>query len=138
MTDSNFSDRPDDRDQQRPQSEVTHRFDTAAFASPSPQRETAGPGLVARVATISLVVGVLAGVAGAAGYSAVDDLVGDDVSISSPAAESPNTAVSTSQDTTAEDGLATLLVAEAIYRSAERGQRERVPSPADILHARAA
>ncbi|MBA2465223.1 MAG: trypsin-like peptidase domain-containing protein [Nocardioidaceae bacterium] len=104
MTDSNFSDRPGDRDQQRPQSEVTHRFDDAANASPSPQRETAGPGLVARVATISLIVGVLAGVAGAAGYSAVDDLGGNDASISSPAAESPNTAVSTSQDTNAEDG----------------------------------
>lgn len=42
------------------------------------------------------------------------------------------------RDTTAEDGLATLLVAEAIYRSAERGQRERVPSPLDNSQARAA
>jgi UDP-N-acetyl-2-amino-2-deoxyglucuronate dehydrogenase len=41
-------------------------------------------------------------------------------------------------DTTAEDGLATLLVAEAIYRSAERGAAERVPSPRDALQAKAA
>ena len=36
-------------------------------------------------------------------------------------------------DTTAEDGLATLLVAEAIYRSAATGSRTRVPSPAETL-----
>ena len=36
-------------------------------------------------------------------------------------------------DTTAEDGLATLLVAEAIYRSAETGQRVRVATPAQTL-----
>lgn len=36
-------------------------------------------------------------------------------------------------DGTAEDGLATLLVAEAIYRSAETGASERVPSPAETL-----
>ncbi len=36
-------------------------------------------------------------------------------------------------DTTAEDGLATLLVAEAIYRSAETGRSTRVPTPAEAL-----
>jgi UDP-N-acetyl-2-amino-2-deoxyglucuronate dehydrogenase len=41
-------------------------------------------------------------------------------------------------DTTAEDGLATLLVAEAIYRSATRGTAERVLSPRDVLQAEAA
>jgi myo-inositol 2-dehydrogenase/D-chiro-inositol 1-dehydrogenase len=36
-------------------------------------------------------------------------------------------------DTTAEDGLAGLLVARAVYRSAERGAVERVPSVAEAL-----
>ncbi len=36
-------------------------------------------------------------------------------------------------DTTAEDGLAGLLVAAAIYRSAERGAAERVPGVAEAL-----
>jgi predicted dehydrogenase len=36
-------------------------------------------------------------------------------------------------DTTAEDGLAGLLVAAAIYRSAERGTAERVPTVAETL-----
>lgn len=41
-------------------------------------------------------------------------------------------------DDTAEAGLATLLVAEAIYRSAERGATERVSLPRDVLAAEAA
>ena len=108
----------DDQDHTASPSEMTHRFDTTASASPPPQ-ESAGASrrFGTGIATISLVLGVLGGVAGAAGFAAVDDRVDDPAPGSSSSEEESRTsAVSTSPDSSAEDGSVE-QVAGSVLRS---------------------
>ena len=96
----------DDQDHTASPSKMTHRFDTTASASPPP-RESSGASrrFGTGIATISLVLGVLGGVAGAAGFAAVDERVDDPAPGSSSSEEESRTsAVSTSPDSPAEDG----------------------------------
>ena len=108
----------DDQDHTASPSEMTHRFDTTASASPPP-RESSGASrrFGTGIATISLVLGVLGGVAGAAGFAAVDERVDDPAPGSSSSEEESRTsAVSTSPDSPAEDGSVE-QVAGSVLRS---------------------
>ena len=87
------------------QDATTHRYERPGFEGPPPRagsRPTRG--VVAGILAASLVVGGLAGLAGAAGYSAVDDLAGGDAQQASSSAGSTHTAVSDSVDIPAADG----------------------------------
>ena len=108
----------DDCDHTAPPSEMTHRFDTTASASPPPRQFSgASRRFGTGIATISLVLGVLGGVAGAAGFAAVDDRVDDPAPGSSSSEEESRTsAVSTSPDSPAEDGSVE-QVAGSVLRS---------------------
>ena len=108
----------DDQNHTASPSEMTHRFDTTASASPPP-RESSGASrrFGTGIATISLVLGVLGGVAGAAGFAAVDERVDDPAPGSSSSEEESRTsAVSTSPDSPAEDGSVE-QVAGSVLRS---------------------
>ena len=108
----------DDQDHTASPSEMTHRFDTTASASPPPQ-ESAGASrrFGTGIATISLVLGVLGGVAGAAGFAAVDERVDDPAPGSSSSEEEARTsAVYTSPDSPAQDGSVE-QVAGSVLRS---------------------
>jgi putative serine protease PepD len=99
---------------------VTHRYEQPAFAPSQPRAGSRpGRGLAAAVLAGALVVGGLSGLAGAAGYSALDDLVGDDAGqASSPSGPdgSTQTAVSDSPDIPAAEG-SVQQVAESVLPS---------------------
>jgi putative serine protease PepD len=84
---------------------TTHRYERPGFEAP-PARGGSRPtkGVVAGILAASLVVGGLAGLAGAAGYSAVDDLVGDGAQQAPSSAGDTRTAVSDLPDTPAAAG----------------------------------
>jgi len=108
----------DDCDHTAPPSEMTHRFDTTASASPPPRQFSGASRRIGTgIAAISLVLGVLGGVAGAAGFVAVDERVDDPAPGSSSSEEESRTsAVSTSPDSPAEDGSVE-QVAGSVLRS---------------------
>ena len=90
----------------------THRFEQPVYA-PEPTRRTGpgpgpgpgpGKGAVAGILAASLLVGGLAGLAGAAGYDAVDGGFVDGTTSTAPAETRTSTPVSDSRDTTAEPG----------------------------------
>jgi putative serine protease PepD len=84
---------------------VNHRYESSGF-TPPPSGAGSGPsrGLVAGLLAAALVVGGLGGLAGAAGFSAVDDLVGGDAPAASSSSGRPATTVSDTTDTPAAEG----------------------------------
>ena len=84
---------------------VNHRYETTGF-TPPPSGAGSRPsrGLVAGLLAAALVVGGLGGLAGAAGFSAVDDLVGGDAPAASSPSGRPATTVSDTADTPAAEG----------------------------------
>ena len=85
--------------------EHTHRFEQPVF-TPAPERATSRPskGVVAGILAAALVVGGLSGLAGAAGFSAMDDLVGGDALTSSPSTGPRTTTVADTPDRAAPKG----------------------------------
>ena len=95
---------------------VTHRYDPYGF-SPPPERARSRPSkvAVAGILVAALVVGVLGGLAGAAGFAVVDDLVGDDAATtasSSPGSRDTN--VADSNDPAPEPGSVEQVAAEVL------------------------
>jgi putative serine protease PepD len=107
------------QDQRTP--ENTHRYDEGTSATgphpsypfgpydqpaPGPQRRPRpSNGVVAGILAGALLVGGLSGIAGAAGFTVVDNMVGgDSTATASPAAGSGNSSVSTRQDNPAAQG----------------------------------
>lgn len=84
---------------------VNHRYESTGF-TPPPAGAGSRPsrGLVAGLLAAALVVGGLGGLAGAAGFSAVDDLVGGDAPAASSPSGRPATTVSDTVDTPAAEG----------------------------------
>ncbi|CAN5180758.1 hypothetical protein BH18ACT9_BH18ACT9_04890 [soil metagenome] len=87
--------------------ELTHRFEPTA-STPPPGREPSRPSrkFVGWIVALSLVIGGLAGVAGAAGFAAVDDPAEEDTASQSTSTRPRTTAVSSSEDATADEGSA--------------------------------
>ncbi|MGA9749001.1 MAG: trypsin-like peptidase domain-containing protein, partial [Nocardioides sp.] len=82
-----------------------HRYEQPGLAPPAAGgRSRPSRGVVAGLLAASLVVGGLSGLAGAAGFSAVDDLVGGDEQQTSAPAGSTTSTVSDSSDIPAVDG----------------------------------
>jgi putative serine protease PepD len=95
---------------------VTHRYESYGF-SPQPERERSRPSkaAVAGILVAALIVGVLGGLAGAAGFALVDDLVGGDAaSTASPSPGSSNAQVSDSKDPAPEPGSVEQVAAEVL------------------------
>jgi putative serine protease PepD len=84
---------------------TTHRYELPGFAAP-PARGGSRPtkGVVAGILAASLVVGGLAGLAGAAGYSAVDDLAGGGAQQAPSSAGGTRTAIAGSTGSTDSAG----------------------------------
>ncbi len=103
-----------------PGPEVSHRYEPPAFTPGGDGGGSRpGKGFAAALLVGALVVGGLSGLAGAAGYSALDELVGDDTGqASSPTGSegSTDTAVSESPDVPAADG-SVQQVAESVLPS---------------------
>jgi putative serine protease PepD len=85
--------------------EHTHRFGQTGF-TPPPERATSRPstGVVVGILAAALLVGGLSGLAGAAGFNTVDDLVGGDASSASPSAGRLTSTVANTSDTPAPSG----------------------------------
>ena len=85
--------------------EHTHRFEQPGFTAPQ-ERETSRPSksAVAGILAAALLVGGLGGLAGAAGFTVVDDLVGGDAVPASPSTGPTTTTVSDTADTPAAAG----------------------------------
>ena len=84
---------------------VNHRYESSGFTPPPPGAGSRpSRGLAAGLLAAALVVGGLGGLAGAAGFSAVDDLVGGGAPAASPSSGRPATTVSDTPDTPAAEG----------------------------------
>jgi len=95
--------------------EHTHRFEQFGF-TPVPERETSRPSksVVGGILAAALLVGGLGGLAGAAGFNVVDDLVGGDAVPTSPSTGPTSTAVSDTPDTPAADGSVEQVAASVL------------------------
>ncbi len=95
--------------------EHTHRFEQFGF-TPVPERETSRPSksVVGGILAAALLVGGLGGLAGAAGFNMVDDLVGGDAVPASPSTGPTTTAVSDTPDTPAADGSVEQVAASVL------------------------
>ena len=95
--------------------EHTHRFGQTGF-TPPPERATSRPstGVVAGILAAALLVGGLSGLAGAAGFNTVDDLVGGDASPASPSTGPRTSAVAKTADTPAPDGSVEQVAASVL------------------------
>jgi putative serine protease PepD len=95
--------------------EHTHRFEQPGF-TPPPERATSRPstGVVVGILAAALLVGGLSGLAGAAGFNVVDDLVGGDAAPASPSTGPRATTVSNSPDTPAADGSVEQVAASVL------------------------
>jgi len=82
----------------------THRFEQPLYAPEPPRRNGPGKGAVAGILAGALLVGGLAGLAGAAGYDAVDERFGDGTASNAPVETRTSTPVSDSRDAPAESG----------------------------------
>jgi putative serine protease PepD len=95
---------------------VTHRYEPYGF-SPQPERERSRPSRVAVAGMLvaALIVGVLGGLAGAAGFAVVDDLVGGDAATAaSPSPGSSDLPVSDTRDPAPEPGSVEQVAAEVL------------------------
>jgi putative serine protease PepD len=95
--------------------EHTHRFEQFGF-TPVAERETSRPSksVVGGILAAALLVGGLGGLAGAAGFDMVDDLVGGDAVPASPSTGPTSTAVSDTPDTPAADGSVEQVAASVL------------------------
>ena len=84
--------------------EHTHRFEQPMYLPEPPRRSGPGKGAVTGILAGALLMGGLAGVAGAAGYDYVDGGFDDAPASSAPTEERTSTPVSDSEDTPAEAG----------------------------------
>ncbi len=98
-----------------PPPEHTHRFERPVFVPP-PERATSRPstGVVAGILAGALLVGGLSGLAGAAGFNVMDDLVGGDAAPASPSAGLRASAVADTPDTRAADGSVEQVAASVL------------------------
>ena len=98
-----------------PPPEHTHRFERPVFVPP-PERATSRPstGVVAGILAGALLVGGLSGLAGAAGFNVMDDLVGGDAAPASPSAGLRSSAVADTPDTRAADGSVEQVAASVL------------------------
>jgi putative serine protease PepD len=98
-----------------PPPEHTHRFEQPGFTPPA-ERATSRPstGVVAGILAAALLVGGLGGLAGAAGFNTVDDLVGGDAAPASPSAGRPASTVADSPDIPAADGSVEQVAASVL------------------------
>jgi putative serine protease PepD len=95
--------------------EHTHRYEQPVF-QPAPQGATSRPskGAVAGILAAALLVGGLSGLAGAAGFDAMDDLVGGDATAASPSPGPRVTTASDSADVPATDGSVEQVAASVL------------------------
>ncbi|MGZ8737455.1 MAG: S1C family serine protease [Nocardioides sp.] len=102
-------------DQDPTWTEHTHRFEQFGF-TPVPEREPSRPSksVVGGILAAALLVGGLGGLAGAAGFDLVDDLVGGDAVPASPSTGPTSTAVSDTSDTPAADGSVEQVAASVL------------------------
>jgi putative serine protease PepD len=98
-----------------PPPEHVHRFEQPGFAPPA-ERAPSRPstGVVAGILAAALLVGGLSGLAGAAGFNTVDDLVGGDATPASPSAGPQVSSVSDSADTPAPSGSVERVAASVL------------------------
>ena len=98
-----------------PPPEHTHRFEQPGFTPPA-ERATSRPstGVVVGILAAALLVGGLSGLAGAAGFNTVDDLVGGDAAPASPSAGRPASTVADSPDIPAADGSVEQVAASVL------------------------
>lgn len=98
-----------------PPPEHTHRFEQPGFTPPA-VRATSRPstGVVAGILAAALLVGGLGGLAGAAGFNTVDDLVGGDAAPASPSAGLRTSTVAGSPDTPAAAGSVERVAASVL------------------------
>ena len=98
-----------------PPPDHTHRFEQPGFAPP-PDRAPSRPstGVVAGILAGALLVGGLSGLAGAAGFNVVDDLVGGDAAPASPSAGPRSSTVADTPDTRAAAGSVEQVAASVL------------------------
>ena len=98
-----------------PPPDHTHRFERPVFVPP-PERATSRPstGVVAGILAGALLVGGLSGLAGAAGFNVVDDLVGGDAAPASPPAGPLASRVADTPDSRAADGSVEQVAASVL------------------------
>lgn len=95
--------------------EHTHRFEQPGFTPPA-ERATSRPstGVVAGILAAALLVGGLSGLAGAAGFNVVDDLVGGDAAPASSSTGPRTSTVANTPDSPAADGSVEQVAASVL------------------------